>query len=771
MEIKWRLSAGSGREILDKLIEALILGVVFLVPLWLAYLFPTYHIFELNKIVLFRILVSLLMLASALKFLLYPPRFNISPYDFFKRYWLIPSLFICALIIISLAAKDPQLAFYGLVERQQGLASYLFYFLWFILLSANLLSSRNGEQQLGRLLKAAAAAATLAALYGILQIFNIDFLSWPEPPHLTGRAFSTFGQPNFLASWLLLVLPLSVYLSFKSRSFYARFGWLVAFLLQLIALVLTGSRAGLFGLVLMVLMVLIYYFKKIVVSRRAKIAVVLSGLAVVALIFVAFDNFSSGRMRELKQLNYGSLGARVNLYQAAFQAWPDHFWLGHGLENTENVFIRYYANDWGVYGNVGQSADRAHNLILDVLLAGGVLGLVAWILLVFFFFRLGSGPLAATGYADLRRALMLGAGAYLFSLLFGFSVVTTEIYFWFFLALLIFMDFSASSGSRLAPTIPATFRPRFSLASVFKIIFILFVFLFSARQIQAELETLKADYYFRSIYLNLAQQEYFNFLVLDEYLAAQSPQPILQESYNLFLSNILSEFYPTISELASRRAIGYKLMEIERSLPNRTYSHLLAKAKLNRALEDFATAEDYLESLARLNPDWPSLHYERALLAAAKNDWPETISHYEKALTSLPDLFDKRLNSEHYQDVALRHYLAYRGLGQAYFNLSAWEKSGEYFKLAYQSRPFDFTLLKKIADTYYLRGDLAGAIKYNLHGLARSPEDYNWALALSVLYYESGDGEAADYYLALAQELSPDNEELGRLKERYQAEH
>jgi len=40
--------------------------------------------------------------------------------------------------------------------------------------------------------------------------WGFDFVDWYEPASRTFRIFSTIGQPNFLGSWLLLVIPIIV---------------------------------------------------------------------------------------------------------------------------------------------------------------------------------------------------------------------------------------------------------------------------------------------------------------------------------------------------------------------------------------------------------------------------------------------------------------------------------------------------------------------------------------------------------------------------------
>ena len=43
-----------------------------------------------------------------------------------------------------------------------------------------------------------------------------------------------------------------------------------------------------------------------------------------------FNSLSGGRLSELRNLDYGSFGARVHIYNAAIQAIKERPWFGYG---------------------------------------------------------------------------------------------------------------------------------------------------------------------------------------------------------------------------------------------------------------------------------------------------------------------------------------------------------------------------------------------------------------------------------------------------------
>lgn len=763
MENKWRLNSLSGREILDKLAEGLILGVIFLIPLWLAYLFPTYNIFELNKAVLFRSLVWLLFAVTVVRQIFYPSWMVLQFKHLFQRYWFWPTLVIIISSALVFLSDNPALSFYGTPERQQGLISYWAYFSWFILVSINFFIDRDG-QKIGRAVKVATLSATLVAVYGILQVLNIDFIEWPYQPHITLRTFSTFGQPNFLASWLLLVAPLSLYLYSQSRWLLGRFFWFLVFILQVVSFFLTGSRGGFLGLLLVGLAALVFWVVKGNWSRVRKTAVVGVFVLLALTSLIVLDVLSDGRIREMKNISYGSLGARVMIYEAALDAWLEKPLFGYGLENGEAVFIKYYAPDWGIYGTVGQTADRAHNLFLDALLSGGVIGLLALLILICFFFRLFYKNWHQKKNHLLSLALAVGVAGYFFSLLVSFTIVSGEVYFWFFLAILVALNQSTNDS----PQSSRETRSGGILMKIAKVLLVLAFLALAALGARREIKLLVADHYFQVIYVTLATKDYFTTLVLDGYLNEQRVNPINQEAYNIFWAGALSEFYPTVKELAPKFVLRQKLEWLDANLPARGYQHLLAKARVSRLLENYEAADSYLEQVINISPLWPKTYYEQGNLRLAQGDLSGAIESYATVLASLPPADDWRLNEEHKRDVLHHRYLALSRLGDVHFQQQNYAAAASDFNEAFASNPQDYSLLKRSGDAYYLLGDMDRAISYSERGLSRNPKDYVWHLALAALYHERGDKLKALEYLKTAQELEPDNEQLKTLEEEYQ---
>ena len=140
-------------------------------------------------------------------------------------------------IRVSLWGNNPGRDGYGLYN----MASY---YLLFMVVATHLKTT----DQLLRLMGAVTAAATVAALYGISQYLGFD----PFDQGTSQRVQSSFGNPLFAASFMVIALPISLglglALSIRLRSLWISAGWAVLIIFQLTAVLFTLSRGPWIGL-------------------------------------------------------------------------------------------------------------------------------------------------------------------------------------------------------------------------------------------------------------------------------------------------------------------------------------------------------------------------------------------------------------------------------------------------------------------------------------------------------------------------------------------
>jgi O-antigen ligase len=352
--------------------------IVALTPLYFNYFYSSSV--ELNKTVFFRVLLFFLLSFSVWQFAFYRLKFNKNRLIAI----LVPLVIFFASLVISLIfSVDFSSSWFGSYDRNEGLISYFFYGLWLIILLFNFNDIFN-DNRLSRLLLSISVSASLVSIYAICQFFGFDFINWSEPAYITKRAFSSLGQPNYLACWLVMALPISAYLLYIAKNLQWRLVYGLFFILQLGALFTTGSRSAFLSFFIISLAWLFIFSLKEKKSLQKNIwkiflVILISFISFIILLFV----INPTRVHELGNFKEGSAGVRIELWQNGFKAFLSKPIFGYGLENQKEAYVKYYQPDFAIYARPNTYSDRAHNFLLDILLTGGLVGLSAFIYLMY----------------------------------------------------------------------------------------------------------------------------------------------------------------------------------------------------------------------------------------------------------------------------------------------------------------------------------------------------------------------------------------------------
>jgi len=622
-----KLKFGSGSVYLADLAIYIILG---LTPLFFNYFYPTSV--DLSKITLFKTFILLLLFAVAWRYSKFKIKFNTK-----IAKDLIPLGILFIFLSISLfASVDISKSWFGSYDRQEGLISWLFYGLWAFLLILHL----NGDHKLIKInnfLKAASISGLLVSIYAVLQIFAYDFISWSEPASVTGRAVSSFGQPNYLACWLVLILPFSAYLVYITKHKISRLLWSLVFLTELAALFSTGSRSVfLVFLGVSIVFSLWFLWQKNILSRRNFLLIaVTSGIILISFLsFLAFSNKT--RFNEFKNVKTGSAAFRMELWRGAWQSYLQKPWLGYGLENQSEAYVSRYKIDWALYARPNTYSDRAHNLILDILLTSGLLGVLVFIYFIYWVYTNLFKALKNEKYSNLAAFLILSLLIYLISLLFNFSVTVTNIYFWLIVAL----SFSLSDKTII---ISRTDKKNSSLFRIILVSAFAIIFFYGAL---IEIKKLEADYYYNKALVEITKSEYFTALVLDDCLLSTHPYPVFLAYYNQSLSLRFLEKLPTIKDKSSAFVVLKYLSTAQKTLMVPNFDNKFVKAFIFGALGNRVESDKIFSSLANLSPELPEIHLAWGDSLMFNHDYKNAMIKFKEAYRLLPDSNNQYLNTD-----------------------------------------------------------------------------------------------------------------------------
>ncbi len=334
--------------------------------------------------------------------------------------------FLLLNIISALAGVNPLKSFWGNFERMGGVIyiAHLTLLYFYVLLLGQI-----GQQYMRRFVVGVILIAGAVALDGLLIKLtrNHFFMSDPSYPRVSG----TFGNPIFIASYLIIPMLLTVYylLAEENRWIKAFYGALA--LLELYVILLSGTRGAIVGLLIGLFVAAVAYValnQKAQIRRWGGLGVLMFSILVV-LAFTQHSKFPQGSMLyRVFNLRDTNTSARLVQWKVALTGFKDRPLLGVGSENYYYISNKYYNPE--IFQYDPSWFDKPHNYWIEVLVTSGILGFAAYLAMSLIFvwvlwraFRVGLLTL-------LESCLLLtGFLAYGFQNLFVFDTIPASIMF------------------------------------------------------------------------------------------------------------------------------------------------------------------------------------------------------------------------------------------------------------------------------------------------------------------------------------------------------
>ena len=325
-------------------------------------------------------------------------------------------------LLTAIFGYDFQYSFWSGLERMEGFMGLFYLLIYFFILS----NSLKKPQQWQTLFMVSCSVACVLVLWSILK----EFQALKEGE----RLFSNLGNPTYLGLYLLLHLFLLGFIIIESSPKTKKFCYLMLPIL-LIGLLMTQSRSTVLGLVMGVLVLLIFTIKS-----SSKIRLFLGVFIMVAVATgITFFSFHDNKQflenhttisRIITVLSSKTTGiSRLNNWEIAFEGFKEKPILGCGQENYQVVFAKYFKPE--MY-NDAPWYDRSHNFLLDALVSGGIIGILAFLLP---FGLMGYFTLRSRTFTNSQKGLFMGVlVAYFTHNFFGFDSLTGMMAMWLILA-------------------------------------------------------------------------------------------------------------------------------------------------------------------------------------------------------------------------------------------------------------------------------------------------------------------------------------------------
>ena len=229
-----------------------------------------------------------------------------------------------------------------------------------------------------KLLKYMVGCASIVGIISILQQFNINIV-----PHESFRdnygPYGTFGQPNFLGTYTVFILPaaISLYMRCNKRI------WLLCSCLIYAGLLVSRTRGAWLAFALCLIIMAIHYLRK-KENRRAFIILVACLLLVTIALMLTNDGELFNRVLSIPsniasgiKLDNNAGSGRIEIWKQTLALLPKHWLFGVGPDN-----LIYY----GITSR-GHIVDKAHNIYLETAVTMGIPALIAYLVFLCSFLK------------------------------------------------------------------------------------------------------------------------------------------------------------------------------------------------------------------------------------------------------------------------------------------------------------------------------------------------------------------------------------------------
>lgn len=625
-------------------------ALAFLTPLFFTSL--TFELFEFPKMILVYLLTILIgssYLIKAIKSGCFG--FSRTPLD--KP--------IAALVLVNVLSTifsiDRYTSIFGYYTRfSGGLLSLLAYVVLYYIFVWEIGRIREIRD---RFIKLLLISAFFVSTYGILQHFGIDKDYWVQD--VQRRVFSTLGQPNWLAAFLVMVIPVSLSLTLEnvksqnsnlkptpqiSKLFYTLFP-----VVLYTSFWFTYSRSGLLGFGAMLVTFLSLIGKENLRRNIKLLGIVFAAWAVISILTFTptiaekipvaaaserGSKYDTSEPRSLSSPPSGStIQIRLAVWKGTLSLIKDHWFLGTGPETFAYSFLPYRPVELNQTAEWEFLYNRAHNEYLNIAATTGLLGLGAYLWLVVKFVLLNVKNRAAPNNI-LQAGLFAGWVGALVTNFFGFSVVVTSLLFWLYMALNVSRCQGVKVSRKERESKAESLSGRKKLALIIVLLFTIYYSLFTTNLFLADV----------SFNLGEKARRYgLDETAVEYYQGAVSLNP-REPRYHRELASVLSAM-GKFAEAEREAEIAYQLNPRNsltlRSLTS-TYSQMSRKDQKYQG-----RAEDLAKEVIDQQPTNPQPYYQQALifLAAEKNG--EAAASLKKSLELKPDYQKARELLESFQ--------------------------------------------------------------------------------------------------------------------------
>lgn len=326
-----------------------------------------------------------------------------------KRIFLVVLVILFVLIasLSSLLGVDFEKSFWGNYYRGDGLLTLFYLVAFFSFL--NLFWEESWKIPVAMALSLGCFGTSLWTLF---LGFRFHILKDASVYRFGNAIGATFGQPNFLAGYLLVCLPFVAFLIGIAKGKKKKLFWWMVFVFEIGAIVLTLSRAGILGIFL-------FGISWFLLKRRKFLGIlgVLGMLGVLGLVFLF--TAKNGFMQE----------GRERIFTKGILAFSKRPIFGWGWANFDYAFKSV---KWPIMFNQDVYVDKAHSNLLEILVTTGIVGFLIYATIILMTTKI---LYKRAEKGEWERALLLVFLLFLFHSQTNVISIAEELIFWMILGI------------------------------------------------------------------------------------------------------------------------------------------------------------------------------------------------------------------------------------------------------------------------------------------------------------------------------------------------
>lgn len=332
----------------------------------------TEDVFELVKVSLERMLALVALSAWIWDMLRHGGRVRHTPVN-----WVVLAFLVWVAITTATSIHWPT-ALLGKANRYEGLVTFVNYAVIYFLFT----QFADHGLHLRRMGQSLFWSSLLVSIFGIVQHLGATFSGWQPVGFEASRAFSTYGNPDFLGGFLIFSVAVAAGLALLEQRIAWRLVYWVGFGLNGVALVVTFARGAWIGGVIGLVILAFVAWRQRVGMRRVDWlpagASLAAGLAVIIRSFFSSSevlNFGR-RIASIFEFGGGSGYSRTEIWRAALSAIKDRPVFGSGPDTFRLVFHRFKTPEYVRFKGGTSGADNAHDYYLQLATGTGIPGVL-----------------------------------------------------------------------------------------------------------------------------------------------------------------------------------------------------------------------------------------------------------------------------------------------------------------------------------------------------------------------------------------------------------